>query len=354
MMLTSVVFTRDSAEYSVVSGDQHHAVGVQDRLHQVLLGLGLEPELGQVESQVALVEDSEHDLLAVQHRQGADAEVDDPVPHLELEPAVLRHAPLGDVELRENLDTRRERGFHLERRAHDLEQRTVHPVAHSDFVLERLDVDVAGAPLHRVDQETVDQLDDRRVFDLRLGDRLLFLLLDDLDVFAGGLHVLEERLQLLLAVGVVLLDQRAEGVFAREHREQVEPGDELEVFQQAEIGGIGHGDREGASLALERQDDALRGHVGRHQLEDPRIHLEAGEIHGRHPVLPGQHLGDLQLGDHAELRQDVAQAMLGGLLLGFRRDELFARDESLAQQHLTELFAVIAGSCGRHGLVARG
>ena len=40
--------------------------------------------------------------------------------------------------------------------------------------------------------------------------------------------------------------------------------------------------------------------------------------------------------------QDVAQAMLAGLLLGHRRGELLAREESFAQQHLTEPFAVIA------------
>ena len=55
--------------------------------------------------------------------------------------------------------------------------------------------------LHRVGQQAVDQLDHRRVVDLRLGGDLLVLLLDDLDVVAGRLHVLEEALQLLLVAG---------------------------------------------------------------------------------------------------------------------------------------------------------
>ena len=124
-------------------GDQHHAVRIQDRLHQVGLGLGLEAELGQVEGQVALVENPEHDLLAEEHRQRRDAEVDDPVAHLELEPAVLRHPPLGDVELRQDLDARGERRLHLERRLHHFQQRAVDAVANPDLVLERLDVNVA-------------------------------------------------------------------------------------------------------------------------------------------------------------------------------------------------------------------
>ena len=178
-----------------------------------------------------------HDLLAEQHRQRRDAEVDDAVAHLELEPAVLRHPPLGDVELREDLDARGERRLHLERRPHDLEQRAVDAVAHPDLVLERLDVDVAGAALDRLDQEPVDQLDHRRVLDLRLGGGLFFPLLDDLEVLARGLHVLEEVLELLLVVArlVVLLDQGAQRVFAGDDRKQIEPGDELEVFEQAEV-----------------------------------------------------------------------------------------------------------------------
>ena len=55
--------------------------------------------------------------------------------------------------------------------------------------------------LHRVGQDPVDQLDDRRVVDLRLGGGLFLLLLDDLDVLARRLHVLEDALQLLLVVG---------------------------------------------------------------------------------------------------------------------------------------------------------
>ena len=230
-MLTSGVLIRDKRRVqrgglagAGRAGDQHHAVRVQDGLHQILFCLGLEAELGQVERQVALVENSEHDLLAEQHRQRRDAEVDDPASHLQLEPAVLRHPPLGDVELGQNFDARGERRLHLERRPHDLEQGAVDAVAHPDLVLERLDVNVAGAPAHRVGQQAVDQLDHRRVVDLRLGGGLVLLLLDDLDVLARLLHVLEDALQLLVRGLVVLLDQVAEGVLAGDDRERGRTG----------------------------------------------------------------------------------------------------------------------------------
>src|SRR5439155_177810 len=83
---------------------------------------GLEPELGEVELQVALVENPQHDLLAEQHREGRHAEVDHLGPHLELDAPVLRHAPLGDVQLRHDLHARSERRSHLDRRLHHLVQ----------------------------------------------------------------------------------------------------------------------------------------------------------------------------------------------------------------------------------------
>src|SRR6186997_2364168 len=54
--------------------------------------------------------------------------------------------------------TRRESRLHFQRRTHDLEQCAVDSVAHPDFVLERFDVNVAGAAPNGVGQETVDQL----------------------------------------------------------------------------------------------------------------------------------------------------------------------------------------------------
>ena len=322
--------------------------------HEVLLRLRLEPELGQVERQVALVENSHHDLLAVEHRQGRDAEVDDAVPHLELEAPVLRHPPLGDVELREDLDARGERRPHLERRPHDLQQRAVDPVAHPDLVLERLDVDVAGAPLDRLDQQSVDQLHHRRVLELRLGDGLFFLLFDDLEVLAGRLHVLEEALELLLVVGlVVLLDQSAEGELTGDDRKEVEPGDELEVFEQAHVAGVGHGDRERAALALEREHDALGGHVGGHQLEDLGVDVEARQVHRGHAVLSREDLGDLELGDEAQLDQHETQTMLRRLLLRERLNQLLAREKAIAQEDFAEPVTA-TGGCGRHGPVGSG
>ena len=113
---------------------------------------------------------------------------------------------------------------------------------------------------------------------------------------------------------------------------EVEPGDELEVFQQTEIGGIGHGYGERTALPLERKHDALGGHIGRDQLDDLGIDLEAREIDRRHAVLAGEHLGDLELLHKPELHQHVAEPVLGVLLLGQGLRELLARDQAFTEK----------------------
>ena len=81
----------------------------------------------------------------------------------QLEAAVLRDALLGDVELRHDLDARNDRAVvPLVDRVHRLVEDAVDAVLDDDDVLLRLDVDVRGAALDRVEDDRVDELDDRR------------------------------------------------------------------------------------------------------------------------------------------------------------------------------------------------
>ncbi len=113
------------------------------------------------------VEDTHHDLLAEERRQRAHAEVDRlGLRQHDLHAAVLRHALLGDVELRDHLDPRRELVLDHERRLRDLHQDAVEPVADAVELLVRLEVDVRDAGRDRVDQDLLEVADDRRVLDL--------------------------------------------------------------------------------------------------------------------------------------------------------------------------------------------
>ena len=308
------------------------------------LGLGLDAELLEVEGQVPLVEDSEHDLLAEQRGKGRHAVVDDLLAHLQLDAAVLRHAALGDVELRHDLEARDQRRLELHRRLHDFLQRAVDAVADADVVLEALEVDVRRAALHRIREDGVDQLDDRRVLHLRLergrGD-VLFLLLEDLDV-AFRRHVVDDAHQVGdLTVHrrfVDLLDRALERELAPDDGEDVVARDELEILEHAEVRRVGHRDGERASVPLEREDECFIARSPGIELGDARIDLEAREIHGRHLVLPREDLRELGLLDEAELDEVVADARAVLLLLLERLFELLARDEPLAHEEIAESF----------------
>jgi hypothetical protein len=59
------------------AGHQHHAVRIGDGLHELALGARLDAELLEIERQVPLVENSQHDLFAEERGERAHAEVDD-------------------------------------------------------------------------------------------------------------------------------------------------------------------------------------------------------------------------------------------------------------------------------------
>jgi len=77
--------------------------------------------------------------------------------------SVLRHAALGDVELRHHLDAADEQRRERARRLEHVAQHAVDPEADDEALLLRLDMHVGRAFLHRFEQQRVDQPDDRRV-----------------------------------------------------------------------------------------------------------------------------------------------------------------------------------------------
>ncbi len=160
------------------TGDQDHAL----RLRQVLgVQVLLERLVAErVDAQLGLrgIENTQHDLLAEERRAGADAEVDGAVlGQLHLDAAVLRDAPLGDVEARHHLQAGRQFGRQLHRGLRDLLQYAVHAEAHAVHLLEGLEVDVRGAAADGIQHDLVDEAHDRRVFDVVATDLVVELVL---------------------------------------------------------------------------------------------------------------------------------------------------------------------------------
>ena len=108
------------------------------------------------------VEQAHDDAFAVERGQGGDAQVHFAAQDLDLDAAVLRQAALGDIQLGHQLQARDDGGLQLARRRFLVEEHAVHAEADAEFLLERLDVNVAGALLDGVGDHGVDQADDRR------------------------------------------------------------------------------------------------------------------------------------------------------------------------------------------------
>ena len=120
--------------------------------------------------------------------QGADAEVDLlGLGQVELDAAVLRHALLGDVQLRHHLQARGDARLQLDRHLGHLLEQAVDAQAHAVFGLVGLEVDVRGAAPDRVHQHLVDELHHRGVVALGVDAGVVVQVV----VAAAGLQVLQ-------------------------------------------------------------------------------------------------------------------------------------------------------------------
>src|SRR5207247_10713024 len=106
-----------------------------------------------------LVEEAEDRLLAEDRRQGGAAEVELAARVPELDPPVLREAPLGDVEVRHDLEARQDRRLEALGWGEHLVQDAVHPDAYPEHLFVRLEVSVRATLLAPVGDHHVPELD---------------------------------------------------------------------------------------------------------------------------------------------------------------------------------------------------
>jgi hypothetical protein len=276
----------------------------------------------------------------------------------DLDAPVLRQPLLRDVELRHDLDARGDGVAELHRRRHDVVEDAVDAVADAQFLLVRLDVDVAGALLDRRHQHHVHQLDDRRLLALP-GERLGADLLEVLEhLHVGGVaerHLFERpgrhverarpaRGRGLRCARVVLLQRLVDGRLRRHDRLDVVARHELDVVHGEHVRRVGHRDRQRRARAAERDDLVLLGGLGRDEPDDGRVDLELGEVDGGHAVLLAQQRRDVVVLDEPELDQVQAELPPVGLLVVQGLLELLRRDALLLEKQFPD--------SDRHGALA--
>ncbi len=142
-------------------GDQDDAVGAGDELLEAVPGSLVHAQFGDVSDRRAPVEQPQHRTLAVHRRQGGNADVDLALREPQADAAVLGQAPLGDVQVRHDLDAADHGGLVLPRMRGDVVEHAVDAVAHPQPPLSRLDVHVGCAVSQRLENRQVHQLDDR-------------------------------------------------------------------------------------------------------------------------------------------------------------------------------------------------
>ncbi len=179
-------------------GHQHHAVRSLHRVQQGFLLVGLIAQ--RIDPQLGLrgIENPHHDLLAEHRRQGADAEVDGALPgEGELHAAVLRNTLLGDVELGNDLDARRQSLSNRKRRLGDLAQDAIDAEADAIELLVRLEVQIRRAFADGIQQKLLYEANDRCIVDFELRRVVVGSLVRgfaqqvvEVDVIAAG-HFLE-------------------------------------------------------------------------------------------------------------------------------------------------------------------
>ena len=120
------------------------------------------PERLEIEIHRGAIEHAQHDALAKLRRQRRDAQIDRAARDILLDAPVLRQAALGDVHVRHHLNARDDRQREVPRRRRHFVERAVHAVADFEFVLERLEMNVARPVLDRLVQDQIDEANDRR------------------------------------------------------------------------------------------------------------------------------------------------------------------------------------------------
>ncbi len=262
------------------------------------------------------IQNTGDDLFAEQRRTGADAEIDGAIlGQAHLDAAVLRHAALGDVEARHDFEARDDLDRQLHRRQGDFLQNAVHSRADAKRFLVGLEVDIRGALLDGVQQDLVDEADDRSVFDVVAAERLRIGVV----VAAGDLEILEIDIVVGQArhdrFGLIdgLVDRRLQLVVLDHDELDAHRGLEADLVQGVQIGGIRDGQEQPLAALHQRQYPVLLQKLVAHRANRVRVCSDRIQIQQGHAKLVRGGNGDVA--GRGQVRGDQMGHQIDALLL---------------------------------------
>ena len=302
------------------AGNEDNAVRRLDDLPELRHQLLRHPDVVQVERNDRLVQNSANDAFAEHRRQDADAEIDRRPGDHQANTTVLREAFFGDVEVRQNLNTGRDRAGQVARRRNHFVQRSVRFNADFELVFERFEVDVAGVVFDPEEEDHIQELAHRRAFGKGFGaSQVEFaVFVERVLVFLIVFEVVEDRLDAVALVGgVVAFEGRVDFLRRRNDDANLVAEEVAQLVHYGEVLRLARGDRQ--RVVAERQRNGAV-HM-RHRFGEVAQHfLRNGQVGNRDDLqseLFAERLRELILGQHIHTNRDLADQLAGALALLF-------------------------------------
>ena len=281
-----------------------------------------------------LVENSHHHGAAECGGNNAHTQVDVTVLGLDLEPAILRQAFFGNVEVGENLDAADDRGVetaNLGRHVGGM-QHAVDAIANSQVFFIGFDMDIAGAVANRLQENLIDQLDDGGF--LRLLDQVGIVdveVTDHLNALVFADHLLDGT----TTDAEVLLDDAGNLFACRQHRFYLRAHEHAKLVEGIKIERIVGGHTDGTVVPVDRNHAVAMNDFGWRELEQLFIEFDRREVDQGYGKLLAVDFEIVAFVHEAEADQSLLDPLVG--LAGVHgRFELGRRNLLTLKQNLAE------------------
>jgi len=268
------------------------------------LPVGIHPQLAELAQRAALIQNSQDHAFAKRRRHGGHPKIDLGIGRREFQVPVLRDEPLGDIELGHDLDTANDRSLEVLGRGRHLVQDAVNPVLDPKLVLERLDMDIAGAVVDRFEDDQVHQIDQRG-----LADQILqiphgvnrFRHVDGVDLVGQRVgHPCSGR-------PVVPPEGVSQNPWPNVLAGNIQTANRRQIINRTEVERILHRQFKSAIIDTQRQGAIAMGQVRRQMRQDLVRDVDLFQLDAGNSELNRQRVPDVILFHHAEPTQMLAE-----------------------------------------------
>src|SRR6266849_1716920 len=259
------------------AGDEEDALRPVEEIEKDLERVRPEPKDSEILDEVGAVEDAHRHALAVERRDGGDAQIIVLPADGDPDAAVLRQAALGDVELRHDLDARDDGGAQPGRRRRALTQEAVDPVANDEAVVEGFDMDVGRTAFDAARDQEIDETDDRGL--ARQVAQTVDVLVGD--VVVGLADLCDDLTHRALAVFIKALEGDFNVGRCRDANQDRFSGDDPDGLDWIGVERVGHRQHDAFGRIGEGDDAGLLEELGADAVEDRRIGVVGGGCDGK-------------------------------------------------------------------------